>query len=112
MNIKSNNKFNIRSTDVPDEDNSSADIVLEKRAGGSLSQSRSNKSSESDPDEYNEALDEVSEPSRCSSVRPERNPAFKKLRLSDQTAGGYKACSSELDAEQLDKEADNSLFIP
>jgi len=49
-----------------------------------MSVSRSNKSSDSDPDEFNQSLDQLSEPSRVSSVRPDANPPFKKLRLSDE----------------------------
>ena len=73
-----------------------------------MSLSRSNKSSESDPDEFNQSLDQLSEPSRVSSVRPDANPAFKKLRLSDEKMQPY----SGKDLEQLEKEVTNSLFVP
>jgi len=49
-----------------------------------MSVSRSNKNSDSDPDEFNQSLDQLSEPSRISSVRPDVNQTFKKLRLSDE----------------------------
>ena len=84
MNIKNTKFGQIKSVDVPEDKSSFEGIILEKGGKSNMSVSRSNKSSDSDPDEFNQSMDQLSEPSRVSSVRPDANPTFKKLRLSDE----------------------------
>lgn len=43
--------------------------------------SQQNKDSDSEPEEYNESIEEFSEPSRVSSVRPDAKIPFKKIKL-------------------------------
>ena len=84
MNIKNSKSGQIKSNEALDDKSSFEESVLEKGGKSNMSVSRSNKSSDSDPDEFNQSLDQLSEPSRVSSVRPDANPPFKKLRLSDE----------------------------
>ena len=44
--------------------------------------SQQNKDSDSDPEEFEQSIEEISEPSRVSSVRPDAKIPYKKIKLS------------------------------